>query len=130
MVEIIKPFAEWCSAIIEAFGIGIIAAFAVYSIVMSIVRLLKRRQINTIIKEGRQNLGRGLLAGLEFLVASDIIHTVAVNLTFETIGVLSIIVLIRTFLSFTLELELTGHVALAKRKKILSNQGSMPVELE
>lgn len=54
-------------------------------------------------------LGRGILFGLEFLVAADIIHTVAVELTFTTVGGLAIIVLIRTFLSFTLEVELTGH---------------------
>jgi uncharacterized membrane protein len=47
--------------------------------------------------------------GLEFLVAADIIHTVAVDLSFQTVGVLSLIVLIRTFLSFTLEVELTGR---------------------
>jgi len=48
------------------------------------------------------------LLGLEFLIASDIIYTVAVELTFETIGVLAIVVLIRTFLSLTLEVEMTG----------------------
>ena len=54
-------------------------------------------------------MGRGILLGLEFLVAADIIHTVAVELTFTTVGVLAVIVLIRTFLSFTLDLELTGR---------------------
>lgn len=54
-------------------------------------------------------LGRGILLGLELLVAGDIIHTVAVELTFETVGVLAIIVLIRTFLSFALEVELNGR---------------------
>jgi uncharacterized membrane protein len=43
------------------------------------------------------------------LVAADIIHTVAVELNFNTVGVLALVVLIRTFLSFTLEVELTGH---------------------
>jgi uncharacterized membrane protein len=57
----------------------------------------------------RQRLGRGILLGLEFLVAADIIHTVAVELSFETVGVLALIVLIRTFLSFTLDVELTGR---------------------
>ena len=54
-------------------------------------------------------LGQGILLGLEFLIAADIIHTVAVELTFESIGVLALVVLIRTFLSFTLDLELTGR---------------------
>lgn len=57
----------------------------------------------------RQLLGRSILLGLELLVAADIIRTVAVAPTFETVGVLAIIVLIRTFLSFSLELEITGR---------------------
>ena len=57
----------------------------------------------------RQLLGRSILLGLELLVAADIIRTVAVTPTFESVGVLAIIVLIRTFLSFSLELEITGR---------------------
>lgn len=57
----------------------------------------------------RQLLGRSILLGLELLVAADIIRTVAVAPTFETVGVLALIVLIRTFLSFSLELEITGR---------------------
>lgn len=54
-------------------------------------------------------LGRSILLGLELLVAADIIRTVAVAPTYEGAGVLAIIVLIRTFLSFSLELEITDR---------------------
>ncbi|MDQ3601241.1 MAG: DUF1622 domain-containing protein [Actinomycetota bacterium] len=57
----------------------------------------------------RQGVGRAILLGLEFLVAGDIIRTVAVSPTFTTVGVLAAIVLIRTFLSFSLEVELEGR---------------------
>src|SRR5919112_982123 len=57
----------------------------------------------------RANLGRGILLGLELLVAADIIGTVAVTPSFESLGVLAMIVLIRTFLSFSLEVEIEGH---------------------
>ncbi len=57
----------------------------------------------------RQLLGRSILLGLELLVAADIIRTVAVKPTFVSVGVLAIIVLIRTFLSFSLELEISGR---------------------
>ena len=57
----------------------------------------------------RKRLGRSILLGLELLVAADIIRTVAVAPTFESVGVLGLIVLIRTFLSFSLELEITGR---------------------
>jgi uncharacterized membrane protein len=108
MIEILKPFAEWCSAIIEIFGVGLVTVFAVYCLVMVILRLLKGGRIDATVKDTRQKLGRGILVGLEFLVAADIIRTVAIDLTFRSVGVLLLIVLIRTFLSFTLEVELTG----------------------
>lgn len=53
----------------------------------------------------RQTLGRAILLGLEFLVAGDIIRTVAISPTFTTVGVLGLIVLIRTFLSVALQVE-------------------------
>ena len=56
----------------------------------------------------RSNLGRSILLGLELLVAADIINTVAVTPTLESIAVLAGIVAIRTFLSFSLELEIDG----------------------
>jgi uncharacterized membrane protein len=57
----------------------------------------------------RQSLGKAILLGLELLVAADIIRTVAVSPTFRSAGVLAIIVAIRTFLSFSLEVELEGR---------------------
>jgi uncharacterized membrane protein len=60
-------------------------------------------------KQYRANLGRAILLGLEMLVAADIIGTVAVEPTLESVAVLAGIVLIRTFLSFSLEVEIEGR---------------------
>lgn len=60
-------------------------------------------------REYRRGIGRAILLGLEFLVAADIIRTVAVSPTFHSVGVLAIIVLIRTFLSMALEVELESR---------------------
>ena len=57
----------------------------------------------------RANLGRGILLGLEILVGADIVATVTAPLTFESVGLLGLIVLIRTFLSFSLETEIEGR---------------------
>lgn len=57
----------------------------------------------------RQQVGKAILLGLEFLVAADIIRTVAVDPTFRSVGVLAIVVAVRTFLSFTLDVELSGR---------------------
>jgi uncharacterized membrane protein len=58
----------------------------------------------------RRNVGRAVLLGLEILVAGDIVRTVAVTPSFTSVGVLSVIVLIRTFLSTSLESEITGRL--------------------
>ncbi|MCA1832412.1 MAG: DUF1622 domain-containing protein [Actinomycetota bacterium] len=58
----------------------------------------------------RRSLGRSILIGLEFLVAGDIVRTVAVAPSFRSVGILAIIVLIRTFLSMSLEFEIEGRM--------------------
>lgn len=57
----------------------------------------------------RANLGRGILLGLEILIGADIIATIISPLTWESVGLLGLIVLIRTFLSFSLEAEIDGQ---------------------
>ncbi|MFI5047785.1 MAG: DUF1622 domain-containing protein [Acidimicrobiia bacterium] len=57
----------------------------------------------------RSFLGRTILLGLEILVAADLIRTVAVDPSLENVGVLGLIVLIRTFLSFSLDVEIEGR---------------------
>ena len=57
----------------------------------------------------RQDLARAILLGLEFLIAGDIIRTVAVTPTLSSVALLGLIVLVRTFLSITLHLEVEGR---------------------
>ncbi|MDR4504840.1 MAG: DUF1622 domain-containing protein [Candidatus Scalindua sp.] len=57
----------------------------------------------------RRQLGRAIILGLEFLIAGDIIRTVIVADTLKNVTILGLIILIRTFLSFTLHLEVEGH---------------------
>jgi uncharacterized membrane protein len=109
MSELVRPLAEWSAAIVEALGIAVIVLAALYALGQATADLIRRRPREAAFDELRQRLGRGILLGLELLVAADIVQTVAVDLTFTTVGVLAIIVLIRTFLSFTLEVELTGR---------------------
>jgi uncharacterized membrane protein len=72
--------------------------------------LFQRRGESTILfRLYRQDMGRAILLGLEFLVAGDIIRTVVVDPTFDNVIVLGLIVLIRTFLSMSLQLELEGR---------------------
>lgn len=115
MSNFVMPIAKWAASIVELLGIFIIAAFAIYAIILGAIRILKRDKTDASFFQVRQCLGQGILLGLEFLVAADIIHTVAVELTYKTVATLAIIVLIRTFLSFTLEVELTGRLPWQKK---------------
>ncbi|MFI2809679.1 DUF1622 domain-containing protein [Microbulbifer sp. JSM ZJ756] len=58
----------------------------------------------------RQQLGRAIILGLEFLIAGDIIRTVIVSESLENVGILALIILMRAFLSFTLEMEIEGKM--------------------
>lgn len=117
MSDVIKPIAEWCAVSIELFGIGIITLVALYSVYYAAIRLFRKEASERVFQDVRQRLGQGILLGLEFLVAADIIHTVAVDLTIDTLGLLSVVLILRTFLSFTLEVELTGRWPWQDRKQ-------------
>ena len=59
-------------------------------------------------EELRRNLGRSILLGLEVLIVADIVRTIVIDQTFESVTVLGAIVLIRILLSFSLEVEMDG----------------------
>lgn len=109
MSNLIEPFALFCAGLIEALGVAIITLIAFYGLAIAVRELFAGAARDDVFQELRQRLGRGILLGLEFLIAADIIYTVAIDLSFESVGALAIIVIIRTFLSFTLEVELTGR---------------------
>jgi len=85
--------------------VGAFSALAVFLLGMATRRLPK----SDLVASFRSSLGRSILLGLEFLVAADIINTVAVEPTIQSLLVLAGIVLIRTFLSFSLEVEIDGR---------------------
>ncbi len=94
---------------VDAAGVAIIVVVAVIVTLQFLYRVARGTPIPNSYVLLRHGLGRGILLGLEFLIAGDIIRTVAATPTFTSVGVLAIIVLIRTFLSFELELEIDGR---------------------
>jgi uncharacterized membrane protein len=101
--------AEHAALALEAVGVTLIVAISVFALLRAAVSAFRSESDRDVYSHLRRQLGRGILLGLEFLVAADIIHTVAVNLAFKTVGILGLIVLIRTFLSFTREVEITSR---------------------
>ncbi|TPG28278.1 DUF1622 domain-containing protein [Mycolicibacterium hodleri] len=98
---------ELVAKVIDGVGVAIIAIGAVVAGGITIGRLL--RKAPDTYRYFREQLGRTILLGLEFLVAADIIRTVAITPNAQSVAVLAGIVAIRTFLSFSLELEITGR---------------------
>ncbi|HEU4448861.1 MAG TPA: DUF1622 domain-containing protein [Gaiellaceae bacterium] len=90
-------------------GVAAIVLGTILATVFFLSALRRGQQSQGAYRGYRQGIGRSILLGLELLVAADIIRTVAVSPTFTSVGVLAIIILIRTFLSFTLQLELEGR---------------------
>ena len=95
---------------VAAIGVGAAAAFVGAVLSRGDARADRYRSF-------RRQLGRSILLGLELLVAADIIRTVAVKPSLERVAVLAAIVAIRTFLSFSLELEITGSWPWQRRGK-------------
>lgn len=83
--------------------VGLLAATVVY-----VPRML-RADAEQVYRSYRQAIGKAILLGLEILVAADIIRTVATEPTFTSVGVLAIIVGVRTVLSMSLQVELEGR---------------------
>jgi uncharacterized membrane protein len=98
---------------IDGAGVIVIVVGAVIAFVGAVIRLTRREA--DVYRRFRQLLGRTILLGLELLVAGDIVRTVAAKPTLSSVAVLGGIVLIRTFLSFSLEVEITGRWPWQKR---------------
>ena len=100
---------EAITRIVEIVGVALILAGAAAATLIFLVAVFREGGFDPAYRAYRRNLGRAILLGLEFLVAGDIINTVAVDPTFRNVGVLAGIVVIRTFLSFSLEVEIDGR---------------------
>lgn len=101
--------AHTTTRIVELTGVTIIAVGAFATLLIFLYRLVAQQDHDQAVAKLRSSLGRAILLGLEFLVAADIINTVAVQPTLSSVAVLAGIVVIRTFLSFSLEMEIEGR---------------------
>lgn len=99
---------EGVGRVVDATGVLVIAGGLVWVTLVTLLRL-RRPGDGDAYQSYRRLIGKVILLGLELLVAADIVRTVAVAPTLEGVAVLGLIVLVRTFLSFSLEVELYGR---------------------
>ena len=91
----------------EIAGVAILVLGSILAFASAAVTLLRGHR-RAAYERARQNVGRAILLGLEVLIIADIVLTITVDRTFDSALTLGIIVLVRTFLSFSLEIELEG----------------------
>lgn len=100
VIDSIGKAVDAAGVAVMVIGIGLASGLAGW-------RYLRKKSL--VFEEYRRWVGRSILLGLEILIAADIIRTVAIGFSLDAILALGLVVLIRTFLSFTLQLEMTGR---------------------
>ena len=104
-----ETFVNLAALGLEGTGVAVIALGSFAAAVATLWVGIRHGDLSSRYRQLRQRVGRAILLGLEILVGADIIRTVADQPTLRSVAILGGIVLIRTFLSFTLEVELEGR---------------------
>lgn len=105
MHETVQIYVEWAALFIEFAGVLVMIIGPFFALWRY---FFKQHEDGSTYRTFRHDLGKAILLGLEFLVAGDIIATVSTAPTMENVLVLGVIVVIRTFLSLSLQVELEG----------------------
>ena len=105
----IKHSIELIGYAFELAGVAVLVIGSILAFVRSIVSLIQLRDGPAAYRHLRLYLGRSIVVGLELLIAADIIRSVAIEPTFTSVGVLGLLVLVRTFLSWSLDVEINGE---------------------
>ncbi len=124
-------FASWIELIsrgIELLAIVVIVLAIAYATTRYVTQSITHSPLGDPYNRFRVLLGRALLLGLEILVAADIIRTVALQPSLTSITVLGILVVIRTFLSWSLVVEIEGRWPWQTKGEAASAEGAKPTE--
>jgi len=107
--ETILEWIDFIALVIEVLAVLIIVVTIFYALVHYLIQGIRTSRLDVHYQELKVRLGKALLLGLEILVAADIIRTVALEATLESVLVLGLLVFIRTFLSWALVVEIEGR---------------------
>ncbi len=105
----IGHFLHYSSLLMEVMGVAVILIGSLVASAYFLRQCKRGQSLTEAFSAFRLHVARGILLGLEFLVAADIIGTVLVAPTMENVLILGVIVLMRTFLSYSLEIEIHGR---------------------
>ena len=107
--ELALEWIEKAALAIEVLAVAIIVVAIFYATIRYLFRSVLHPQAEDGYQQLKVSLGKSLLLGLEILVAADIVRTVALDSTLDSVAVLGLLVLIRTFLSWSLVVEIEGR---------------------
>ncbi|MFC6266805.1 DUF1622 domain-containing protein [Frigoriflavimonas asaccharolytica] len=114
-MELIKTYIDYVSKIMEAIGVLTIFIGSSVALIKYLIFFQKSKDYNYV--NLRQSVGKSILLGLEILIAADIMATVVTDPTLLSVSILGLIVIIRTFLSLSLQVELEGKFPWQNSKK-------------
>jgi len=118
LVTFVRESIEWAALAIEVFGaIVIVAGVLRVALTRSTLRDLLQLGKLDAYDSYKHQLGKSLLMGLEFLVAADVVRTVALDPTLDNVAILGLLVVIRTFLSWSLTVEIEGRWPWQRRQE-------------
>jgi uncharacterized membrane protein len=109
IIDQVLDVIEHVAVAIEVLAVAVITIGIVYALSVYLIKRTESNRGQRIEREFRERLGQSLLVGLEILVAADVIRTVALEPSLESVAVLGVLVLIRTFLSWSIVVEMEGR---------------------
>ena len=107
--QTIVDWIEFAATAIEILAVIILVVPIFFSVIRYLYRRVRRQVDDNAYRDLKGRLGRSMLLGLEILVAADIVRTVALDETLESVAILGLLVLIRTFLSWSIDVEIEGR---------------------
>lgn len=119
--SLFKNIMYYAALTMEGLGVAVICLGIIATTVLFVYRSWVHRSADQFYHGYRRGMGKAILLGLELLVAGDIILTATHNFNLQHVGLLGLLVLIRTFLSFSLEIELNGHLPWRRPREVNEN---------
>jgi uncharacterized membrane protein len=110
LIETIHDLIEWAAVGIEILAAAVIvAAVLIMAVTRGTVRYLFKLGNQCAYESYKHQLGKALLLGLELLVAADVVRTIAFDATLQNVAILGLLVVVRTFLSWSMVVEMEGR---------------------
>ncbi len=115
---LVKPLAEAISVSFELAAISLLSIFSIIAVAMALIGFGERKPVEEVYTKFKRALTRSVLISLELLVIADLIATVAIDLSLSSLMAFGLLIVIRTILSLSLEVEIEGAWPWKRRRNV------------